>query len=173
MLAVVLFVVAALFLVELVAAGYTFAYYAGRLSLVLFLGGSVWCFGFLLLRTANQAATESYDLQRAELEALHGDEGKVGVEEVLRRYGTLSRSHWEIARTRAHSAALTLYGTVCAGVAGLCVFAGFPGEFWALFDFLAVLLFTAAILLHVMGPGRPGLTHHVDRFLPPRWQQNP
>jgi hypothetical protein len=169
-LVVVLLVVAALFLVELLASYNTLLYYAGRLSFVLFLAGSIWCFGFLLLRTENQAATESYDLQRATLTALHSDDGSPAVEALLARYAQLSRRHWEITQTRSHSAALTLYGTISAALAGLCVLAGFPGAFWALFDFFAVVLFAGALLIHMLGQGRRNVSQHVDRLLPARWR---
>ena len=171
LLVVVIVVVAALFLVELLAAQGALTFFAGRLSLVLFLAGSVWCFGFLLLRTANQSATESYDLQRAALAATHGDEGTPAVQGVLARYQSLSQRHWEITQTRSHSAALALYGTAAAAVAGLCVMSGIPGLFWALFDLLAVVLLTGAVLVHVLGQGRARVTRRLDRLLPSRWQR--
>lgn len=170
----ILVVAVALYSISLLADYNEVLFFAGKLSLGLFLVGSVWCVGFLLLRTANQAATESYDLEREKLSAVHGGGSSTpppAIAAVLDRYATVSQRHREITQTRSHSAALTLYGTALAGIAGATIIIGIPG-FWALFDFLAILLLLAALVLHGLGSGRPGITGRLDRFLPPRWQHS-
>ncbi|HTT72736.1 MAG TPA: hypothetical protein VMG99_01100 [Thermoplasmata archaeon] len=165
-------VVGALYAIAILADWYGLQFLAGRLSLVLFVAGSVWTFGFLILRTLNQAATESYDLERATLLALHtpgSPDAPSSVGEVAERYATLARRHESITETRSYSAALALYGTAFSGVAGATVLVGITG-WWGLFDFFAVVLLAGAVLVHLAGPGHSGAFRHLGRALPPRWR---
>jgi hypothetical protein len=170
--AMVLVVVGALYGITILADFYGFQYFAGKFSLGLFLVGSIWCVGFLLLRTDNQAATESYDLERAKLRALHpeADTGSTTpLHDVARRYDELARRHEAITRVRSYSAALTLYATAFAGIAAATVLVGIGG-FWGLFDFFAVVLLVGALVVHVLGPYDRGLTRPLQGLLPARWQ---
>jgi hypothetical protein len=172
MLFVVVTASAALYGVVLLADFFGFQYFAGKFSLVLFLAGSIWCFGFLLLRTANQAASESYDLDRATLLALHpeadgGSDSAIG--RVSRQYQDLARRHDAVTQVRSYSAALALYGTACAGIASATVLVGIPG-FWGLFDFLALVFLLGSLLIHVLGPRELTLLRPLASILPARWQ---
>ncbi len=171
-MAVVLVAVGALYGITVLADFYGFQYYAGKFSLGLFLAGSIWCVGFLLLRTDNQAATENYDLERAKLRAIHPEIDASDASpllDVAHRYDELARRHEAITRVRSHSAALTLYATAFAGIAAATVLVGIGG-FWGLFDFLAVVLLVGALIVHVLGPYDHGLTRPLRGFLPARWQ---
>ncbi len=175
-IAVVVFVVGVtLYLIALLGDYYGLAFFAGKLSLGLFLAGSIWCVGFLLLRTANQAATESYDLEHERMLAQHWDDDSDGPDSLharaLQHYDELARRHEEIARTRAYSAAFSLYGTASAAVAAATVLVGIGG-FWALLDFLAIVFLLGALIAYGLGSGHRDVTRHLDRFLPPRWQRN-
>lgn len=167
MVVVVVVLVGAFYGITVLAGYGAFQYFAGKFSLGLFLAGSIWCVGFLLLRTANQAATESYDMRRNELRELHADSD--GAVAMASRYDAMARRHEEITRIRSLSAALTLYGTACAGFAAATVMVNIGG-FWALLDFLAVILFTGALLIHVVGPGEREFTPRLHSMLPSRWQ---
>jgi hypothetical protein len=163
---------AGLYGVVLLADFFGFQYFAGKFSLVLFLAGSIWCFGFLLLRTANQAASESYDLDRAALLAQHPDaagEADSPIGRVSRQYEDLARRHDAISRVRSYSAALAVYGTACAAIASATVLVGIPG-FWGLFDFLAILFLLGSLVIHVLGPRELTLLRPLTPILPARWQ---
>lgn len=168
----VLFIVASLYVVAIFADYYGLAFYAGRFSLALFLAGSVWAFGFLILRTQNQAATESYDLQSMALRATHPDvdpSGSSPIAEALQRYERLARRHESITRARSYSAVLTLLGTGFAAVAAATVLVNIGG-FWVLFDFLAVMFLATALLVYALGSQQLTVVRHLDGLLPDRWR---
>jgi len=167
-IAIIIAVVGTLYGLALLADYYQFAFYAGRLSLVLFLAGSIWGFGFLILRDGHQDSAERYALELAKDKALKWDEEPKDAPEIpglLHRYSELLHRHRELATLRSASASLVFYGTSGAAVAGATILVGIGG-IWAVGDFLAVMLMVAAVLVYLIGVGHPEVTRHLVRFLP-------
>lgn len=167
-IAIIIAVVGTLYALALLVDYYQFSFYAGRLSLVLFLAGSIWGFGFLILRDGHQDIAERYALELAKDKALKWDAETKDAPEMpglLHRYSELVHRHRELATLRSASASLVFYGTTGAGVAGATILVGIGG-IWAVGDFLAVMLMVAAVLVYVIGAGHPEVTRHLVRFLP-------
>jgi hypothetical protein len=169
-LAVIVGITGSLYAIALLADYAQFAFYAGRLSLVLFLAGSVWGFGFLILRDGHQDSAERYALELAKDQALRWDEDTTAAPDMpglLHRYSDLVHRHREVATLRSASASLALFATAAAGVAGATVLVGIEGV-WAVGNFLAIMFLVAAVLVHLVGAGHPEATGHLVRFLPGR-----
>jgi hypothetical protein len=144
------------------------AFFAGRLSLTLFLAGSIWGFGFLILRDSHQDSADRYALELAKDKALKWDESSTDSPDIpglLHRYSDLVHRHREVAWLRSASATLVFYATAAAGVAGATVLVGIGGV-WALGDFIAVMLMVLGVLIYLVGTGRPDVTRQMVRILP-------
>ena len=167
-LVIIVAVVGALYATALLVDWFQVAFFAGRLSLVLFLAGSIWGFGFLILRDQHQDSAERYALEIAKDKALRWDEASSDAPEmpgVLHRYSELLHRHREVAWLRSASASLAFYATAGAAVAGATVLVGIGG-IWAVGDFIAVMLLVVAVLVYLVGTGRPEVTRQMVRFLP-------
>jgi hypothetical protein len=169
---VVLVAVGALYGITVLADYFGFQYFEGRFSVALLLIASIWSVGFLLLRTENQAARELYELQADTFASLHPDllsDSSSAFARAIGEFRALARRHGAIARTRSYSAALTFYAAVFAGIAAATVLVGIGG-FWALFDFLSILLLVGALIVWALGPDQLGITHRLEAALPSRWR---
>jgi len=167
-IAIIVVVVGSLYAIALLVDYNQVAFYGGRLSLVLFLAGSVWGFGFLILRDGHQDSAERYALELAKDKALKWDEESKDAPDMpglLHRYSELVHRHRELATLRSASASLAFYGTTGAAVGGATVVVGIGGV-WAVGDFLAVMLLVSAVLVYMIGVGHPEVTRHLVRFMP-------
>jgi len=167
-LVIIVAVVGALYATALLVDWNQVAFFAGRLSLALFLAGSIWGFGFLILRDSHQDSAERYALELAKDKALKWDEATPDSPDMpglLHRYSELVHRHREVAWLRSASATLVFYATAGAAVGGTTVIVGIGG-IWALADFLAVMLMVLAVLIYVVGTGHPEVTRRMVRVLP-------